>query len=520
LTGPAAGFFEVFRNSKQFSFLFFLPDQFFSFLRKTIAKSTVMEEQLTLRQDFKYQEVAERIELLIYKQVLKVGDKLLSVRALSKEQGISLSTAFQAYYHLESKGLIEARPQSGYYVKFSPHHNFDMPLVSDTPDDAIPVSISEMITSVYLDLRSPKLLNFSLASPHTSLLPTAKLNKTLMHVLRKSPTSCTHYEHVQGNADLRKQIARQAFNWGGVVSEDEVVVTAGAVEALSLCIKAVTKAGDAIAIESPTYHAIFQLMESHGLKVVEVPTDPVTGADLNYLEQAIDRFNIKACVFVNNFNSPLGSCMPDSNKKLLVEMLAKREIPLIEDDIYGELYFGKTRPKTCKTFDKKGLVLHCASVSKSLAPGYRIGWAIPGRFKNKIIELKRMHTVSTNSLSQATIAEFLSNGRFELHLRHLRKALHTQSLRYLQAICEYFPEGTRVTRPEGGFVLWIELNKKINTYKLHKRALKHNIGIAPGQIFSPQGRYENCFRISFGEPWSAKVEEGIKTIGKLIRDYR
>jgi DNA-binding transcriptional MocR family regulator len=166
------------------------------------------------------------------------------------------------------------------------------------------------------------------------------------------------------------------------------------------------------------------------------------------------------------------------------------------------------------------LVLHCASVSKSLAPGYRIGWAIPGRFKNKIIELKRMHTVSTNSLSQATIAEFLSNGRFELHLRHLRKALHTQSLRYLQAICEYFPEGTRVTRPEGGFVLWIELNKKINTYKLHKRALKHNIGIAPGQIFSPQGRYENCFRISFGEPWSAKVEEGIKTIGKLIRDYR
>lgn len=470
--------------------------------------------------DYKYHEVADRIESLIEKNVLKVGDKLLSVRALSKEQGISLSTAFQAYYLLESKGLIEARPQSGYYVKYSPGHILDIPAISETPDEAVPVSINDMIDSVYEDLRSPKLINLSLAAPAPSLLPMAKLNKTLMHVVRESATSCLHYEHVQGNSLLRKQIARQAFNWGGVLSESDIVVTAGAVEALSLCIKAVTKPGDAIAIESPTYHAIFQLMETFGLKVVEVPTDPVTGADLDYLEQAMDRFDIKACLFVSNFSSPLGSCMPDANKKRLVDMLAKKEIPLIEDDIYGELYFGKTRPKSCKSFDKKGLVLHCASVSKSLAPGYRIGWVIPGRFKAEIIQLKRMHTVATNTLTQAVVAEFLSNGRFELHLRHLRRALHTQSLRYIQAISEYFPEDTRVTRPQGGYVLWIELNKKINTYKLHKRALKQNIGIAPGQIFSSQGRFENCFRISYGLPWSDEVEEAIKIIGKLIKDYK
>jgi DNA-binding transcriptional MocR family regulator len=474
-----------------------------------------------LKADYKYNEVADKIESLISKRVLKVGDKLLSVRALSKEQGISLSTAFQAYYHLESKGLIEARPQSGYYVKFSPDHTLEMPKVSETSDDVVPVSVNDMINSVYMNLRDPKLINFSLAAPSQALLPTAKLNKVLIHVVRESPTSCLHYEHVQGNVNLRKQIARQALNWGGVYTEDDIVVTAGAVEALSLCVKAVTNAGDAIAIESPTYYAIFQLMESYGLKVVEIPTDPVTGADLDYLEGAIKRFDIKACLFVNNFNSPLGSMMPDENKKRLVDMLAKREIPLIEDDIYGELYFGKTRPKTCKSFDKKGLVLHCASVSKCLAPGYRIGWTIPGKFKNKIIQLKRMHTVSTNTLAQATIAEFLSNGRFELHLRHLRKALHTQSLRYIHAISQYFPEDTRITRPEGGFVLWIELNKKINTYKLHKRALKHNIGLAPGQIFSPQGaRFENCFRISYGMPWSEKIEEALKTIGKLIKDFK
>jgi DNA-binding transcriptional MocR family regulator len=479
-----------------------------------------MHDTLEIRADHKYMEVADRIETLIEKKILKVGDKLLSVRALSKEQGISLSTAFQAYYFLESKGLIEARPQSGYYVKFSREHILDMPKICEPPDDAIPVSVDDMINSVYVDLNSEKLLNFSMGAPAIELLPTAKLNKAVMHVLRESKTSCLHYEHIQGNAALRKQIARQAFNWGGTPSDDDIIVTAGAVEAMSLCIKAITKPGDAIAIESPTYFAIFQVMESHGLKVVEIPTNPVTGVDLDYLETAIPKFDIKACLFVNNFNNPLGSCMPDENKKRLVDMLAKKDIPLIEDDIYGELYFGKTRPKTCKSFDKKGLVLHCASFSKSLAPGFRIGWTIPGRFKEKVLRLKRMHTVSTNTLTQAAVADFLSNGRFELHLRHLRRALHTQSLRYLQAVSDFFPEDTCMTRPQGGFTLWIEMNKKINAYKFHKRALKHNIGIAPGQIFSSQGRFENCFRISYGNPWNNKIEQGIQTLGKLMKEYR
>jgi DNA-binding transcriptional MocR family regulator len=466
--------------------------------------------------DHKYIEVAERIETLIAKKALRIGDKLLSVRALSKEQGISLSTAFQSYYLLESKGLIEARPQSGYYVKYSHDHTLELPRTSEPADDAVPVSVDEMINSVYHDLNSDKLIHFSLGVPSISLMPTAKLNKAVMQAIRDSKTCCLGYEHIQGNLELRRQIARQAFNWGGTPGEEDSVVTAGCVEALSLCIKAVTKPGDAVAIESPTYFAIFQVMESHGLKVVEIPTDPVTGIDLDHLERAIPKFDIKACLFVSNFNNPMGSCMPDDHKKKLVEMLAKKEIPLIEDDIYGELYFGKTRPKTCKSFDKKGLVLYCSSFSKSLAPGHRIGWTIPGRFKEKVIKLKRMHTVSTNTLSQSAIAHFLANGRYELHLRHLRKALHTQSLRYIQAISEYFPEDTRMTRPGGGFALWIELNKKVNTYTLHKKALKQNIGIAPGQIFSSQARFENCFRISYGEPWSERIEQGIRTLGKLV----
>lgn len=465
--------------------------------------------------DHKYVEVADRIETLIEKKALKVGDKLLSVRALSKEQGISVSTAFQAYYFLESKGLIEARPQSGYYVKFSPQHTFEMPACCEPSDEALPVSIDEMISSVYHDLRSPKLTSFSLSAPHPSLLPSAKLNKSVMHSLRNSPDHCLNYEHIQGNESLRKQIARLSFNWGGTLSEDDVVITAGCMEALSFCLRAVTKPGDAVATESPTFYGIFRVMQSLGLKVVEVPTDPVTGVDINYLAQAIPRFNIKACLFVCNFNNPIGSCVPDDKKKELVEMLAQKEIPLIEDDIYGEMYFGKSRPKTCKTFDKKGLVLHCGSFSKSLAPGYRIGWTSPGRFKNEVIQLKRMNNISTNTLAQAAIAHFLQNGRYELHLRHLRKALHTQCLRYLQAVTEFFPHDTRITRPEGGFVLWVEMQHG-DGYKLHKRALKHQIGIAPGQIFSSQGQFHNYFRLSYGLPWSDTVESGLKTLGQLM----
>jgi DNA-binding transcriptional MocR family regulator len=476
-------------------------------------------EALSIKSDHLYVEVAERIETLIHKKSLKVGDKLLSVRALSKEQGISLSTAFQAYYHLEGKGLIEARPQSGYYIKHSPAHALEIPKCCEPTDEALPVTMDEMISSVYMNLRSEHLTSFSLGSPHPSLLPAAKLNKSVVHALRNSADHCLGYEHVQGSEQLRKQIARLSFNWGGTASDQDIVVTAGCMEAISLSLQAITKPGDAVAIESPTFYGIFRVMQSLGLKVVEVPTDAGRGIDLNYLAQAIPKFNIKACVFVCNFNNPIGSCMPDEKKKQLVELLAVRDIPLIEDDIYGELFFGKTRPKTCKAFDKKGLVIQCGSFSKSLAPGYRIGWAIPGKFKDKVIALKRMNNVSTNTLAQAAIAHFLENGRYELHLRHLRKALHTQCLRYVQAISEHFPEDTRITRPQGGFVLWVEMNKKIDGYKLHKRALKHNIGIAPGQIFSSQGQFHNYFRLSYGLPWSNKVEQGIKTLGELMKKF-
>lgn len=474
----------------------------------------------TLIKDHKYLQIADGIEQMIQQEILRIGDKLPSVRLLSEENGISMGTAFQAYYHLEAKGLIEARPKSGYYVRFN-NRRFPAAPSARQPEPVVSeVSTQEMITNVYRNITAEDLINFSIAAPQMNLLPAAKLNKSVMHALRSSKYHCLNYEHIQGNEELRKQVARLCFNWGGKASPDDLVITAGCMEALSLCLKAVTSPGDAVAIESPTYFGIFQVMESLGLKAVEIPTDPAEGIDLHFLEKAIKKFHIKACVFVPNFNNPLGSCMPDEKKKQLVQLITRWRVPLIEDDIYGELYFGKHRPRTCKTYDEEGWVLHCSSVSKSLAPGYRIGWCLPGRFLEKLRSLKLMHTVTGTTITQVAMAHFLGIGRYDHHLKKLRSRLHTQYLRYVQGIVDHFPEDIKLSRPAGGFVLWVELPKKLNAYRLYQEAMKYGISISPGQIFSASGDYSHCLRLSYGRSWDDTIEYGLKILGELIRKQK
>ena len=476
-----------------------------------------MERAITTTDDHLYLQVAGGIEKMINEDVLKIGDKLPSVRMLSEEYGISMGTAFQAYYHLEGKGLIESRPKSGYYVRFT-HKRFPaLPKQLQPEPVSHDVSVNEMITSIYANISADDVINFAVAVPDTSLLPAAKLNKSVVFALRNSKDHCINYEHTQGNIELRKQISKLAFNWGGKIEPEQIITTAGCLEAITMCLRSVTKPGDTVAIECPTYFGIYQAVENLGLKVVEITSCAVDGIDLDCLQKAINKCCIKACIVVPNFSNPLGSCMPDENKKKLVDIITKHNIPLIEDDIYGELYFGKSRPKTCKYFDRKGLVMHCSSLSKSLTPGYRIGWTIPGKFLEQVIQIKRISNISGPSLTQAAVAHFLKIGRYEYHLKNLRKALHTQCLRYMQAIIEYFPEDTKISRPHGGFVLWLELNKKVNSFKLRTEAMKHKISVVPGRIFSAGCNYSNFIRISFGKPWSNDVDYGLMMLGKLIK---
>ena len=288
-------------------------------------------------------------------------------------------------------------------------------------------------------------------------------------------------------------------------------------EALNLCLRAVAKAGDIVAIESPAFYGTLQIIESLGMKALEIPADPRDGIILDALAAAIRRQKVKACLFVLNFSNPLGSCMPDANKKELVELLARREIPLIEDDIYGDLCFGEPRPKTAKAYDKQGLVLLSSSFSKTLAPGYRVGWTAPGRFKPQVESLKFTSSMATVTAPQMAIADFLQSGGYDRYLRKIRRILMTQVQQMSDAVGRYFPAGTKVTRPQGGYVLWVELPRFVDSLDLHRRALQQKISIAPGPIFSAKQKYKNFIRLSCGLPWSEKIDRAVQTLAELTR---
>ncbi|NII28543.1 PLP-dependent aminotransferase family protein [Pseudoflavitalea sp. X16] len=468
-----------------------------------------------MKNDFLYVDISNNIAKLIRNEVLKPGDRLPSVRMLCQEHGISMNTAKRIFLELEAQSLIESKPQSGYFVSRLSYRKLPLPEVSKPSQVSNNKEPEELIRKVYANIGKTDLTLFSVGAPAAELLPLTKLNKEIIHATRELKGSGTAYEQLQGNEKLRRMIAARAMYWGGSLHENDLVTTAGGMNALSFCMMALGKPGDTIAMESPCYPGTLQLARSLGLKVLELPTHPATGIEIDALKKAIPRINL--CLLVPNFNTPLGSCMPDEHKKEVVKLLAQHHIPLIEDDIYGDLYFGTQRPTCCKAFDKEGTVLWCSSVSKALAPGYRVGWVAPGRYKEQILKLKLVHAISSSTLIQEAVANFLKSGRYENHLHKLRQTLHSNYQHYIQAIAEYFPEGTKTSRPQGGLALWVEFNKTVNTTELFDKALKQKISIAPGRMFTLQDQFENCMRLSIGFPWSEEVKHKLKLLGRLAQ---
>ncbi len=467
-------------------------------------------------QDKLYKRVARRISELIEHGTLRPGERIPSVRRLSEREEVSIATVMQAYRVLESRGLIEARPQSGYYVRAKLWSPPPEPGKSQPTRSATRVSVNELVMEVLKATHAPALVGFGAAMPSPQLLPTRQLHRTMASVARRHSLLCNSCDIPPGNLNLRTQIARRAMESGCTLSPDEIVITCGCQEALNVCLRAVARPGDTIAIESPTYYGILQIIEALGMKACEIPAFPRDGVCLDELVKRLNCCRIKACVFSLNYSNPLGSCMPDAKKARLVRILAEREIPLIEDDLYGNLSHAPHRPKTAKAFDRQGLVLLCDSFTKTLAPGSRVGWTAPGRFKTQVEHLKFISSIGTAMLPQMAIAEFLANGGYDHHLRKLRRFYAEQVPRVSQAITRYFPEGTKVTRPAGGYVLWVELPPRVNSLDLFQRALAEKISIAPGPIFSPTKKFRHFIRLSCGAPWSEAMDQALLKLGQLI----
>ena len=463
-----------------------------------------------------YRRLANKIIGQINSGALRVGERIPALRKTSAQERVSISTVMQAYLTLESRGFIEARPQSGFYVRFRRENLPPEPRVSK-PSAAIKrVALDDLPAKNRAALFDSEFVPLGSAQPASELLPAAKLNRISAALSRRATRLVSGYNLPPGNLELRRQIAKRSLDWGCAFAPDEIVLTNGATEAMSLALRAVTKPGDTIAVESPTYFGILQLAESLALNVVEIPMSPRYGMCLDALDALLAAHEIAACVGILNFNNPLGSLMPDQNKKRLVEMLAKKSIPLIENDVYGDIHFGETRPLVAKSFDRAELVILCSSFSKTLAPGYRVGWTAAGGFQAEVEKLQLVGTLSTPALPQLTIAEFLQSGFYDRHLRSLRAALARQIESTAFAIAEHFPPLPKITRPPGGFVLWIELPKNIDATKLQAAAAREKISINPGAIFSASGKYRNFVRLSCGQPWSEKLNAAIKTLGQLI----
>ncbi len=472
-------------------------------------------EAETARATNLYEHVADRLQRLIEGGTLRPGQRLPSVRETSRRERVSMATAVQAYRVLETRQLVEARPRSGYYVRQNAWKPPEEPEVTRPLPQPTEVSLGDLSLRLVQAANEPGVIRLGAAVPDPEFLPVNAVMRAVNAATRKHGAKTLTYRFPPGDASLRRHLARRLVNTGCTVAPEELIVTHGCQEALHLALRAVAAFGDTIAIESPAYYGVLQLIESLGMKALEIPTHPRDGISVEALSFAMEHHAVAAVLVVPSFSNPLGSCMPDERRRELVELCETRGVPLIEDDIYGELHHGEARPRAAKAFDTTGNVIYCSSFSKTLAPGLRLGYMAPGRFREKVQHLQFVTTMSLAPLAQIAVAGFLADGGYDRHLRRTRKAYADQLFRLNQAVARWFPDETRVTRPQGGFLLWVELPDSVDSMHLHRLALAERISIAPGPLFSATGKYRNFIRLNGGCRWGSEVETAMVRLGQL-----
>lgn len=469
---------------------------------------------------FHYQKVEDHIMEMIENGALQPGEKVPSLRSLSARMRLSITTVSKGYVELERRGVIESRQRSGFFVRPDVRR---MPPTTSAPSPNIEprsVNRSALIRTVVETGLDKRFVQLGCALTDDALLPVNALGRIMGKILRDDPRGAIAYETIAGNAELRRQIAFRSIDAGAEVSPDRIIITNGCMEALYIALRAVTRTGDTVLVQSPTFHCMLELMEGLGLRAVEVPSHPEHGIRIPDVENAIRKFNVRACLLTLNFNNPDGSLLSETAKADLVDLLSRHDVPMIEDDVYGDCYFGDHRPAGAMKYDERGLVISCSSFSKTLAPGYRIGWIVPGRFYEKATAIKTTTNLCNASPTQMAVAEYLKAGQYDRLLKRLRAAFERQTATMRHNVVRCFPEGTKITRPRGGSFLWVELPKHIDATELFYEARSRGVSVAPGAVFSTQDRYGHFIRLSCGNLWSEEIAGGIELLGKILAKMR
>ncbi|WLQ12884.1 PLP-dependent aminotransferase family protein [Hahella aquimaris] len=465
-----------------------------------------------------YARLADQLADQIREGVFRVGDKLPSVRQMAKKQQVSISTVNTAYGVLEDRGWIEARPKSGYYVRKRKEDRLSTPTQTRHTPKPRPANTSQLVMEVQRDAAARKGVSMSAAIPALDFPILKQVQRTFAQMARSKTFLGIGYDSPEGVREFRHQIARRAVDAGVFISPECIITSAGCQNAMALCLRVLTQPGDIVAVESPCYYGLLQMIETFGLKALEIPAHPQTGLSLEALQLALEKWPIKVVLTVATFSNPIGSLMPDERKAELVKILGRYDIPLIEDDVYGDLYFGDHRPKAVKAFDPDGRVLLCSSLSKTIDPQLRLGWVMPGRYFEAVSHRKFINSIALPTLPQMVMAEVLSQGMYDRHLRQARECYRQRFARLLDLVNEHFPEGTRISRPQGGLVAWFELPRKIDTTQLYHRAHAEGVMLAPGELFSISGQYRHCFRLNYAQGWSPERELAVRKIGQWVKE--
>lgn len=462
----------------------------------------------------RYGQLADQLQQQIESGVWRAGERIPSIRQSCKTHNLSPMTVLQAYQLLESRGLVLARPQSGYYVKAAAS-----PQRIGAPQQARysgSVDINDLVFEVLQASKSRELVPLGMAVADPALFPHPQLGRALGSCMRRLDPFSTVADLPPGNETLRRAIARRYADDGLAVDPQEIIITTGAMEALSLGLQVLTEPGDWVVVESPTFYGALQAIERLQLKAVEIPVLPGVGIDLALLAQALAERPIKACWLMGNVQHPLGHTMPDGHKEALMQLLNAHGVALVEDDVYAELYFGRERPRPIKCWDARGQSLLCGSFSKCLAPGFRVGWVVAGPHAERIQRLQLISTLSTNVPSQLALADMLRQGGVDAHFRRLRHSLAQRQQQMRAALLHLFPEEVRISAPDGGYFLWLEFDPRLDGRALHTQALACGFSLAPGALFSSQGQHNHCLRLNSSHPWSPALEAALARLAELI----
>ncbi|MGO2236338.1 PLP-dependent aminotransferase family protein [Marinomonas sp. UCMA 3892] len=461
-----------------------------------------------------YEKIANQIEHQVHEGIFLPGAKIPSVRKSSKQMEVSVATVLQAYSLLEDRGVIKARPQKGYFVQETQLQPTEYAKIEPTKNDS---TIHALLRRLLHASQDGNIIQFGAAIPKSQFLPIRQLQRSVGRLMRLEPEICAAYEFTPGSLSLRRQIAIRMLDSGCQLQPDDITITLGCQNALMLSLQAVAKAGDTIAIESPAYHGVLQIIEVLKLKAIEIPCSAEIGIDLDLLENAAKEWDIKACVVTPNNQNPIGATLSHQSRQRILSQSVQYGFTLIEDDVYGELSYKDKRERSLKADDKHNTVIYCSSFSKSIAPGFRIGWIVGGPFQTQIEHYAYVQSLAIPTLTQTAIANFLENGAYDRHLRKTRLSYQANLARCQSLIQEHFPAGTKTSTPKGGFLLWVTLPDTVNAMTLHSQALEIGIGLLPGLAFSLTAQFDHHFRLNYALNWDNKTDAALKELGRLCQ---